>query len=117
MKYSVEKDIRMPSTAKNRAYQRGLKAAGVWQHVKNTLKHWDATCIALATRFHLPTWIGHIPVAALCVLSATSILFGGFIIAGVALFLWALILLSPQKGVVGGQALNDSNYWWWWKSK
>lgn len=107
----------MPSTAKNRAYQRGLKAAGIWLHFKNTLKQCDAACIALATRFHLPTWAGHIPVAGLCVLSATAILFGGFIIAGVALFLWAFILLSPQKGIIGEKALDDSNYWWLWKSK
>ncbi|RLM24775.1 hypothetical protein BIY29_08650 [Brenneria alni] len=127
----------MQSTAQNRAYQRGLKAAGIWKGTKNRLKQWDAVCVAAAARRHLPKWAGHIPVAAFCGLSVAAILFGGFVISAIFLFLWAIFLVSPKKGLADGipvyvtnpskQSHSDDayasrdehfdDYWWWWRKK
>ncbi|GKV75849.1 hypothetical protein PEC106568_10230 [Pectobacterium carotovorum subsp. carotovorum] len=98
----------MPSTAKNRAYQHGLKAAGIWKGTKNRLKQWDAACVAAAGRHNMPKWTGHIPIAALCVSSVSAILFGGVIIGSILLFLWAVFLISPKKGLAGGNPVYQS---------
>lgn len=121
----------MPSTAKNRAYQRGLKAAEVWKGTKNRLKQWDAACVTWATKRHLPKLVGHVPVTSFCVLSIAAILFGGMIISCIFLFLWAIFLISPKKGLADGAPVHVTNipphnkntnddehfddYWWWWK--
>ncbi|MFJ5338803.1 hypothetical protein ACIPSD_06770 [Pectobacterium sp. CHL-2024] len=109
----------MQNTAKNRAYQRGLKAAGIWKSAKNRLIQWDATCVAAAGRHNMPKWIGHIPIAAFCALSIAAILFGGFIIGGMFLLLWAVFLISPKKGLKGGTHDDEyfDDYWWWWRKK
>ncbi|MFJ5317515.1 hypothetical protein [Pectobacterium versatile] len=119
MKYSIEKDIQMQSTARNQAYQHGLKAAGIWKSAKNRLKHWDAACVAAAGRHNMPKWTGHIPIAAFCALSIAAILFGGFIIGGMFLLLWAVFLISPKKGLKGGTHDDEyfDDYWWWWRKK
>ncbi|RJL50219.1 hypothetical protein [Pectobacterium carotovorum] len=80
----------MQNTAKNRAYQRGLKAAGIWKGTKNRLKQWDALCVAWATKHHLPKLAGHVPVAAGVVLFASGVLLGGAIISVVLLFVAGL---------------------------
>ncbi|MBA0216582.1 hypothetical protein H0248_04250 [Pectobacterium brasiliense] len=110
----------MQSTAKNQAYQRGLKAAGIWKGTKNRLKQCDAVCVAWATQNHLPKLVGHIPVTAFLTLSIAAILFGGFIIGGMFLLLWAVFLISPKKGLTDRNAHDDEyfdDYWWWWRKK
>ncbi len=100
----------MQSTVKNRAYQRGLKAAGIWKGTKNRLKQWDATYVAAAGRHNMPKWVGHIPVTAFLTLSIATILFGGFILGGMFLLLWAVFLISPKKGLADGTPVYVTNY-------
>lgn len=76
----------MQSTAKNRAYQRGLKAAGIWKGIRNRLKQLDMACVRWAARNHLPKLIGHIPVVAGLVLFVSGILLGSAILSVVLLF-------------------------------
>lgn len=100
----------MPSAAKNQAYQRGLKAAGIWKGTKNRLKHWDEVCVAIAGRHNIPRWVGHTPIVAFCVLSVAAILFGGMIIGSLFLFLWAIFLISPKKGLADGTPVYVTNH-------
>ncbi|MEL0579091.1 hypothetical protein AACK17_11085 [Pectobacterium punjabense] len=87
----------MQNTAKNLAYQRGLKAAGIWKGTKNRLKQWDATCVAWATRYHLPKLAGHVPVTAGIVLFASGVLLGGAIISVVLLLVAGLVSIILGK--------------------
>ncbi|MEQ9859551.1 hypothetical protein OI450_05790 [Pectobacterium cacticida] len=87
----------MQNTAKNRAYQRGLKAAGIWKSTKNHLKQWDAACVAWATQNHLPKLVGHIPIAAGIVLFASGVLLGGAILSFVLIFAAGLISIILGK--------------------
>ncbi|MBA0170451.1 hypothetical protein [Pectobacterium versatile] len=95
----------MQSTAKNRAYQRGQKAAGIWKGTKNCLKQWDATCVAWATRHHLPKLAGHLPVAAGIMLFVSGVLLGGAIISVVLLFVAGLasVICGSTSNKVTGQ--------------
>ncbi|KML70036.1 hypothetical protein [Pectobacterium peruviense] len=89
----------MQSTAKNQAYQRGLKAAGIWKSTKNRLKQWDATCVAWATKHHLPELIGHIPVVAGIVLFVSGVLLGGAILSAVLIFAAGLASVMSRGSV------------------
>lgn len=80
----------MLSTAKNRAYQRGLKAAGIWKGTKSRLKQWDAACVTWATKHHLPRLVDHVPVATGIVLFVAGVLLGGAIFSVVLLFVAGL---------------------------
>ncbi|MCY9848898.1 hypothetical protein [Pectobacterium jejuense] len=93
----------MQNTAKNRAYQRGLKAAGIWKGTKNRLIQWDAACVAAAGRHHLPKWAGHIPVAAGIVLFVSGVLLGGAILSAILLFVAGLV------SVMFGRRPSDAN--------
>lgn len=84
----------MKNTVKNRAYQRGLKAAGVWKGTKNRLKKWDAACVTWATKRHLPKLVGHVPVATGILLFVAGVLLGGAILSVVLLFVAALASLT-----------------------
>lgn len=107
----------MPSTAKNRAYQRGLKAAGVWLHFKKHVKTLGCLVYCIGNTFSF-TYLDRAYTCswALCFVRYRNPFCWIYYCRGV-LFLWTFILLNPQKGVISGKALDDSNYWWWWKSK
>ncbi|MZG45135.1 hypothetical protein F6X34_20040 [Dickeya dianthicola] len=100
----------MQNTVQDKAYQRGLKAASIWKSTKSRLKQWDAACVDIASRYNMPKLVGHVPIAAFCVLSVAAILFGGFIISSIFLLLWAVFLISPKKGLADGAPVHVTNY-------
>lgn len=97
----------MPSTAKNQAYQRGLKAAGIWKGTKSSLKQWDAACVTWAAKHHLPKLAGHIPVATGIVLFVSGILLGGAILS--LLLLFAAGLASVMFGLHASSVNDEKN--------
>ncbi|MBP2834732.1 hypothetical protein [Dickeya parazeae] len=81
----------MQNTVQNKAYQRGLKAASIWKNSKSHLMRWDAKCVAWATRYHIPKWVGHLPVIAGIVLFLSGVLLGGVVLSVIMLFVAALL--------------------------
>lgn len=102
----------MQSTAKNQAYQRGLKAAGIWKGTKSRLKRWDAACVTWATKHSLPELLGHIPVAAGIVLFVSGVLLGGAFLSPVLLFAAGLasVLSKGSVNQPSGQNHGSSEY-------
>ncbi|MGP0838106.1 hypothetical protein [Serratia sp. CY85251] len=75
------------------AYQRGIKAARLWKHLKGTILRWDQRCVSSARKHKLPGWVGHIPMGMLAVIMLAALVFGGMVIASSAVFVGALVLL------------------------
>uniref|UniRef100_UPI0035C6938D hypothetical protein n=1 Tax=Serratia quinivorans TaxID=137545 RepID=UPI0035C6938D len=85
------------SQARNQqAYQRGIRVARMWKRLKGTILRWDLLWVSKASKYNLPTWLGHIPITCLVAVSVISGLTGGLLVAVVILFVWALLLLPSM---------------------
>ncbi|MDI9110334.1 MULTISPECIES: hypothetical protein [Serratia] len=83
----------MSQTRDQQAYQRGIKAARLWKHLKGTILRWDHACVSSARKHKLPGWSGHIPMGMFAVIMLASLVFGGMVIASSPVFVGALFLL------------------------
>lgn len=99
----------MSQTQNQQAYQRGIRIARMWKRLKGTILRWDMFCVSKARKHKLPGWIGHVPIAVAFLGSAAAALFGGFIIAGSLLFIWAFAFILQHVGQENTQ-INDSDY-------
>ena len=85
------------------AYQRGILAARKLARLKNTIMKWDRHCVAKVEEHRLPSWIGHVPIVIVLIASVTAMLFGGLLVAGCMLFIWAIAFILQNAG----QNLSD----------
>ncbi|EAT1306827.1 hypothetical protein DZB77_08250 [Salmonella enterica] len=99
----------MSQARDQQAYQRGIWAAGRWSRLKDVIMRWDRFCVSKAREYRLPGWIGHVPIAIALIGSVAAILFGGLVVAGCMLFIWAIAFILQQVGQADSQE-NDTNY-------
>lgn len=99
----------MNETKQQHAYQRGIRIARLWRRLKGTISRWDTFCVSKARKHNLPSWIGHVPITISLLGSATAILFGGIVIAGCMLFIWAIAFILQQFGQARSQE-NDPEH-------
>lgn len=83
----------MSQTKQQHAYQRGIRLARLWNKVKGNVLYWDRRCVALVNKKHIPSWVGHIPVVFLLAISIVTCLAGGLLFVGIAILIWAFLLL------------------------
>ncbi len=98
----------MSQPRNQQAYQRGILAARMWKRLKNTILRWDTFCVSEARKHKLPGWIGHVPIAIAFLGSAAAALFGGIIIAGSLLFIWAMAFIL-QNVDFSSMEISDSS--------
>ncbi|AVN35467.1 hypothetical protein [Serratia marcescens] len=99
----------MNETKQHHAYQRGVRMASLWKRIKGTIMKWDAFCVAEAHSHKLPGWIGHAPIAIVLFGSAAAILFGGIVIAGCMLFIWAIAFILQNADFSNMQVSDSTN--------
>ncbi|WP_431712600.1 hypothetical protein [Serratia marcescens] len=97
----------MNDTTQHHAYQRGVRIANLWKSIKGTILKWDAYCVAKASSYKLPGWIGHFPIVIALIASLTAALLGGLAIAGCLLFIWAIAFIL-QNADLSHAELTDS---------
>jgi len=51
----------MYQSQEKRAWNRGVRFAGIWKRARTTLLNWDKRCVSWAATPRLPSWCGHIP--------------------------------------------------------
>lgn len=83
----------MSQARDQQAYQRGVWAARKWSRLKNVIMRWDRLCVSKVRENKLPAWIGHVPIVIALIASVTAILFGGLLVAGCMLFIWAIAFI------------------------
>lgn len=83
--------------------------ASLWKRIKGTIMKWDAFCVAEAHSHKLPGWIGHAPIAIVLFGSAAAILFGGIVIAGCMLFIWAIAFILQNADFSNMQVSDSTN--------
>ncbi|WP_053091638.1 MULTISPECIES: hypothetical protein [Serratia] len=88
----------MSQTREQQAYQRGFWAARKWARLKDTMMRWDQRCVSKVREHSLPGWVGHVPIAIALTGSVTAILFGGLVVAGCMLFIWAIAFILQNVG-------------------
>lgn len=88
----------MYQSQQKRAWNRGVRLAGLWKRAKANLLKWDRKCVVWAKAHRLESWIGHIPVFLLCCGSlALLILSGGFIFKAIVMLLFSMCLFFPAS--------------------
>ncbi|MGR7482817.1 hypothetical protein [Klebsiella aerogenes] len=75
------------------AYTRGVRAAGIWKRLKHTVASWDQRGAAWAKNHNIPVWIGRVPLVAAILISLTGLIAGGFIVAFIVAFIWAMAFI------------------------
>lgn len=88
----------MNQTRDQQAYQRGVRAARKWSRLKNVIMRWDRLCVSKVRENRLPAWVGHVPIVIALIGSIIAILFGGVIVAGCMLFIWAIAFILQNAG-------------------
>ncbi|HGM5336664.1 TPA: hypothetical protein ACKP2J_001076 [Serratia marcescens] len=101
----------MSQTRDRPAYQRGIKAARLWKHLKGTILRWDQHCVSNARKHKLPGWIGHIPMGMQAVIMLTALVFGGMVIASSAVFIVGLLLLISKSSSSEGNGIDSFEYY------
>ncbi|HIE1059982.1 TPA: hypothetical protein ACXJQO_001448 [Serratia marcescens] len=92
------------------AYQRGIRAARKWSRLKNVIIKWDRLCVSKVREYRLPAWIGHVPIVIALIGSVTAMLFGGLIVAGSMLFIWAIAFILQNAGQnLSGDVTHENN--------
>ncbi|ELM1620853.1 TPA: hypothetical protein N3A47_004444 [Salmonella enterica subsp. houtenae serovar 47:z36:-] len=92
------------------AYQRGIRAARKWSRLKNVIIKWDRLCVSKVREYRLPAWIGHVPIVIALIGSVTAMLFGGLIVAGSMLFIWAIAFILQNAGQnLSGEVTHENN--------
>ncbi|HEI8955488.1 TPA: hypothetical protein SLG95_003602 [Serratia liquefaciens] len=99
----------MSQTQNQQAYQRGIRIARMWKRLKGTILRWDMFCVSKARKHKLPSWIGHVPIAVAFLGSAAAALFGGIIIAGGLLFIWAIAFILQNADFSNMQVSDSTN--------
>lgn len=89
------------------AYNRGVKAAGIWKQLKNFLANWDQRCAMWARNHNAPKWVGRIPLVAAILVSLTGIIAGGFLIAFIVVFIWAIAFILQHTDIK--QTIEDDD--------
>ncbi|WP_232043331.1 hypothetical protein [Serratia marcescens] len=84
----------MNDTKQQHAYQRGVRMANLWKHLKGTILKWDMYCVSKAHRYKLPSWLGHIPMIMLATSILSAVVFGGLFIASIGIIMSAIILIA-----------------------
>ena len=97
----------MNQTRDQQAYQRGIRAARKWSRLKSVIMRWDRLCVSKVREYRLPAWIGHVPIVIVFIGSVTAILFGGLLVAGCMLFIWAIAFII-QNADFSNVQLNES---------
>lgn len=97
----------MSQTRNQQAYQQGIRIARMLKRLKSTILRWDTFCVSKARRHKLPGWIGHIPIAVAFIGSAAAALFGGIIIAGSLLFIWAIAIILQNVNTSNENVCDD----------
>ncbi|ELQ9311769.1 DUF3742 family protein [Serratia marcescens] len=97
----------MSQARDQQAYQRGIWAARKWSRLKNVIMRWDRLCVSKVRAYRLPAWIGHVPIVIALIGSVTAMLFGGLIVAGSMLFIWAIAFIL-QNADFSNMQLSDS---------
>ncbi|MEE4411932.1 MULTISPECIES: hypothetical protein [unclassified Serratia (in: enterobacteria)] len=97
----------MSQTRNQQAYQRGIWVARMWKRLKGTILRWDTFCVSKARKHKLPGWIGHVPIAVAFLGSAATALFGGIIIAGSLLFIWAIAIILQNINTSNENVFDD----------
>lgn len=90
----------MSQARDKQAYQRGIWAARKWTRLKDTIMRWDRHCVAKVRENRLPAWIGHVPIVIALIASVAAMLFGGLLVAGCMLFIWAFAFILQNAGEV-----------------
>lgn len=97
----------MSQTRNQQAYQRGIRVARMWKRLKGTILRWDTFCVSKARKHKLPGWIGHVPIAVAFLGSAAAALFGGIIISGSLLFIWAIAIILQNVNTSNENVFDD----------
>lgn len=91
-----------------RAWNRGVRLAGIWKRAKANLLNWDKKCVAWAKAHRLEGWMGHIPACLLCVGSlALLILSSGFILKIIVISLFLVCLFFPTSSSREGSSKDS----------
>lgn len=100
----------MSKTRGQQAYQRGIWAARKWSSLKNVIMRWDRLCVSKVRENRLPAWIGHVPIVIVLIASVAAMLFGGLLVAGCMLFIWAIAFILQNAGQnLSGEVTDENN--------
>lgn len=99
----------MNDTTQHHAYQRGVRMASRWKHLKSTVLKWDRACVSKAQTVNLPKWVGHIPIIAFTVTILAALVFGGVIISMSAVLLASVALIVGKVFSAGGIEVENSD--------
>ncbi|MBH2647851.1 hypothetical protein [Serratia ureilytica] len=100
----------MTQARDQQAYQQGIRAARKWRRLKNVIMKWDRLCVSKVREYRLPAWIGHVPIVIALIGSVTAMLFGGLLVAGSMLFIWAFAFILQNAGQnLSGEATHENN--------
>lgn len=100
----------MSQARDQQAYLRGIWAARKWSRLKNVIMKWDRLCVSKVRKYRLPAWIGHVPIVIVLIGSVTAMLFGGLIVAGSMLFIWAIAFILQNSGQnLSGDVTHENN--------
>ncbi|MFK3764377.1 hypothetical protein [Serratia ureilytica] len=100
----------MSQARDQQAYQRGVWAACKWSRLKNVIMRWDRLCVSKVRENRLPAWIGHVPIVIALIASVAVMLFGGLLVAGCMLFIWAIAFILQNAGQnLSGEVTHENN--------
>ncbi|MEL5662355.1 hypothetical protein PTT73_12535 [Serratia ureilytica] len=88
----------MSQARDQQAYQRGIWAARKLSRLRDVIMRWDRLCVSKVREYGFPAWIGHIPIVITLIGSVAAILFGGLLVAGCMLFIWAVAFILQKAG-------------------
>ncbi|MGR7122082.1 hypothetical protein ACU62C_22510 [Klebsiella aerogenes] len=91
------------------AYSRGVRAAGIWKRLKHTVASWDQRGTAWAKNHNIPVWIGRVPLVAAILISLTCLIAGGFIVALIVAFIWAITFILQNFEFRNAHTEDQSN--------
>ena len=80
------------------AYVRGVKVAGFWKQLKRPLASWEQRSATWAKNHNVPVWVGRIPLVMAILISLTGLIAGGFVVALIVSFIWALAFILQNMG-------------------
>lgn len=100
----------MSQARDQQAYQRGVWTARKWSRLRNMIMTWDRLCVSKVRENRLPTWIGHVPIVIALIASVAAMLFGGLLLAGCMLFIWAIaFILQNAEQNLSGEVTDGNN--------
>lgn len=100
----------MSQARDQQAYQCGVWAARKWSRLKNVIMRWDRLCVSKVRENRLPSWIGHVPIVIALIASVAAMLFGGLLVTGCMLFIWAIaFILQNAEQNLTGEVTDENN--------